>query len=363
MPRHHTVQLITRGGHQRDIYDDKIINIGIRVTVIAMNNSREPLTGLSEGPSDASHDSVQQNVVTIDMLEEIDDSVKASRGSEQPVMIPLLETETRAAANHHPESQPPQSLQLQPQQQIINHSIDSVMRGAPPASSIDENIAGDTEEERLLSPSVPAVEIHSFHREDDSNELARTMIPLIVKSDRDIMEAVNRSRLESYYSACSRLRRERRAAAPAMFTYYSAVTGGPVEASDVCGLAPDLTSLESLFRIPNFWLDICNPGPKDMEALAHVFNIHPLSTEDIETASTREKCELFRSYMFVCYCALDQDSESATFMQSFNVYILVFQHFVLSFHYCQLPSVRKIIRRLDALKSYLQLTPHWINYA
>lgn len=50
-------------------------------------------------------------------------------------------------------------------------------------------------------------------------------------------------------------------------------------------------------------------------------------------------------------------------MESFNVYILVYSDFILSFHYHALPSVPHVIRRMENLKSYLQVTPHWINYA
>lgn len=94
-----------------------------------------------------------------------------------------------------------------------------------------------------------------------------------------------------------------------------------------------------------------------------IFNIHPLTTEDILTESTREKFEIYKSYYFICYCAFDQDPNSDTYLQSFNVYILVYADFVLSFHFLPLKSVEHVTRRLENLKNYLQVTPHWINYA
>jgi magnesium transporter len=50
-------------------------------------------------------------------------------------------------------------------------------------------------------------------------------------------------------------------------------------------------------------------------------------------------------------------------MQAFNVYILVYPTFVLTFHHFPLASVGNVVRRLEQLKSYLVITPHWINYA
>lgn len=34
-----------------------------------------------------------------------------------------------------------------------------------------------------------------------------------------------------------------------------------------------------------------------------IFRIHPLSTEDILSQEVREKCDVFRDYLFVCYRA------------------------------------------------------------
>jgi Mg2+ and Co2+ transporter CorA len=315
-------------------------------------DSREPLTA-AEYDSDNNPFAGQSADISQTPVEEIvidiDDSIDGPTASAAQ-SIPLIENSRRRR-------RPP----IAPQTQQTPEP--------PPPPSLDAEFTeiDDDEDELLTAAAVaaataaaPTVEIHSFHREDASNELARTMIPLIVKFDRDIMDAVNRTHLELYCT--DHMERKSHGGPPTLFTYYSAVTG-PVEAAELNGLADGLPALESLLRIPSFWLDICNPSPSDMSSLAQIFSIHPLTVEDIETASTREKCETFRAYMFVCYCALDQNPESQTFMQSFNVYILVYQHFVLSFHYCPLPSVRKISRRLDALKSYLQLTPHWINYA
>ena len=48
-----------------------------------------------------------------------------------------------------------------------------------------------------------------------------------------------------------------------------------------------------------FWIDIASPTHQEMAAISKVFNLHPLTTEDIQTPDTREKCEVFQRYYFV----------------------------------------------------------------
>lgn len=93
------------------------------------------------------------------------------------------------------------------------------------------------------------------------------------------------------------------------------------------------------------------------------FNIHPLTTEDILTENTREKFELYKNYYFICYCAFDENPESENYLSAFNVYLLVFHDFILTFHFDPLPAVDRVIFRLDQLKAYLKITSHWISYA
>ncbi|CAG8435346.1 5559_t:CDS:10 [Diversispora eburnea] len=71
--------------------------------------------------------------------------------------------------------------------------------------------------------------------------------------------------------------------------------------------------------------------------------------EDIETEETREKCEVFKEYYFICFRSFDQDHYSPTYLQPF--------HFRPTSH----PS--NVRRRIKQLKDYITVTPDWINYA
>lgn len=61
-----------------------------------------------------------------------------------------------------------------------------------------------------------------------------------------------------------------------------------------------------------------------------MFGIHPLTTEDVLTEESREKCEIFRNYMFVCYRAFNQDHYSADFLKPINFYNIVFKHGIVT---------------------------------
>lgn len=79
-----------------------------------------------------------------------------------------------------------------------------------------------------------------------------------------------------------------------------------------------------------WWLDIQNPTDEEMKMLSKVFDIHPLTTEDIQMEETREKIELFRNYYLVCFRSFDQDPYSPTHLEPLNMYIIVFREGILS---------------------------------
>ncbi|CUA67838.1 Putative metal ion transporter C27B12,12c [Schizosaccharomyces pombe 972h-] [Rhizoctonia solani] len=94
-----------------------------------------------------------------------------------------------------------------------------------------------------------------------------------------------------------------------------------------------------------------------------VFNIHPLTTEDIQMEETREKIELFRNYYLVCFRGFDQDPYSPTHLEPLNMYIIVFREGILSFHFRGTPHPQNVRRRIKQLKDYISVTSDWISYA
>ncbi|KAJ3067978.1 CorA metal ion transporter, partial [Podochytrium sp. JEL0797] len=123
-------------------------------------------------------------------------------------------------------------------------------------------------------------------------------------------------------------------------------------------------SINDILRSGPFWLDVCNPTNDELSTLARVFKIHPLTTEDILTEETREKCETFPGYDFVTIRSFDSDQYSLKYMQPINVYIVVFRECVLTFHFQPIIHLNNVLRRIEQLRVYgSSITSDWINYA
>ncbi|KIY73871.1 cora-domain-containing protein [Cylindrobasidium torrendii FP15055 ss-10] len=112
-----------------------------------------------------------------------------------------------------------------------------------------------------------------------------------------------------------------------------------------------------------WWLDVQSPTDEEMKVLSKVFNIHPLTTEDIQMEEIREKIELFRNYYLVCFRSFDQDPYSPTYLEPLNMYIIVFREGTLSFHFRPTPHPQNVRRRIKQLKDYISVTSDWISYA
>lgn len=175
-----------------------------------------------------------------------------------------------------------------------------------------------------------------------------------------------------------------------------------------------------------FWLDIQNPLEEEMKVLSKTFGLHPLTTEDIYLGETREKVELFRQYYFICFTSFDivyerrkqrakenekkynklreyswsDDSHKKSAFSRFaamfslkassnynsnrsrtltsismhqnvrsgelcplNMYMVIFNHGVLTFHFNPTPHPINVRRRARMLRDHLTVSSDWISYA
>lgn len=114
---------------------------------------------------------------------------------------------------------------------------------------------------------------------------------------------------------------------------------------------------------PTFWLDVMNPTAQEMQVITSAFGIHPLTHEDIILQEAREKVELFKNYYFINYRTFDQDPDSENYLEPINMYIVVFRHGILTFHFSQIPHPANVRRRIRQLTQHLILSADWISYA
>lgn len=174
-----------------------------------------------------------------------------------------------------------------------------------------------------------------------------------------------------------------------------------------------------------FWLDILDPLEEEMKVISKTFGLHPLTTEDIFMDEAREKVEMFNLYYFLCFTSFDivyerrkqkakehekkisklmeYNNQTSKFsidwlksllfkkddgmMRSnakrsgsssnkskakrirngelcpLNMYMIVFKHGVLTFHFSATPHPINVRRRARMLKDHLTVSPDWICYA
>jgi magnesium transporter len=100
-----------------------------------------------------------------------------------------------------------------------------------------------------------------------------------------------------------------------------------------------------------------------MRVLCRTFGIHALTSEDIMMQEAREKVELFRNYYFINYRTFEQDTHSEDYLEPINMYMCVFRHGIITFHFSQIPHPANVRRRIRQLSDYLILSADWISYA
>ena len=114
---------------------------------------------------------------------------------------------------------------------------------------------------------------------------------------------------------------------------------------------------------PTFWLDVLSPTEKEMRVLGKTFGIHALTIEDVLMQEAREKVELFRNYYFINYRTFEQDTNSEDYLEPINMYVCVFRHGIITFHFSPIPHPANVRRRIRQLSDYLVLSADWISYA
>ncbi|KAL4912684.1 hypothetical protein BDW62DRAFT_194065 [Aspergillus aurantiobrunneus] len=144
---------------------------------------------------------------------------------------------------------------------------------------------------------------------------------------------------------------------------------------DSCLQAPSLDALKALYEPLSplledgtygglWWLDVTAPSEDDIETLSRIFNLHPLTTEDIKIRENREKIEAFGPYYFLSLRPARQvDTHEGARTSAVNVYAVVFRDGVLSFSMGSNPHVGHVRSRIKEHQSHLYLTSDWICYA
>ncbi|KAI9475481.1 MAG: hypothetical protein EXX96DRAFT_573509 [Benjaminiella poitrasii] len=145
------------------------------------------------------------------------------------------------------------------------------------------------------------------------------------------------------------------------FIYYHPDTGSLRGQTLTTLDLPSHLTLKDLLAKENYWIDITSPSLEEMKVISKIFHIHPLTTEDIMSHEIREKCDVFRHYLFVCYRAFLYDHHQV--LKPVTFYNIVTKKHILTFHFDQVPHVHHVEERVRQLQDYIEIVPDWINYA
>lgn len=116
-----------------------------------------------------------------------------------------------------------------------------------------------------------------------------------------------------------------------------------------------------------FWLDVVNPTLADLQRMQTLFDIHPLTIEDVQVLDDREKCEMFEQYLFIAVRTLDQpaalDEYGRQTPTPVNVYmILSVKDYIITVHHTPIPHIASIVHRLERDRRFSALSADWIMY-
>ncbi|KAI7850928.1 hypothetical protein BDC45DRAFT_487437 [Circinella umbellata] len=141
--------------------------------------------------------------------------------------------------------------------------------------------------------------------------------------------------------------------------YYHPETGR-IQSNSLLNLHHPHFSLQELLTMENYWIDIKAPTISEMKIISKIFRIHPLTTEDILSQETREKCDVFRNYLFVCYRAFVHESP---ILKPVGFYNIIHRQSILTFHFSHVPQLQHVYNRVEQMEDYIVVAPDWLNYA
>ncbi|KAL4784151.1 hypothetical protein BJX76DRAFT_233185 [Aspergillus varians] len=155
---------------------------------------------------------------------------------------------------------------------------------------------------------------------------------------------------------------------PTQFTFCSSQLDSCLQSSTIDGLKALYQPLGPLLEDGTYaglwWLDVTAPSEDDVDTLSRIFNLHPLTTEDIKIRENREKIEAFGPYYFLSLRPPRQvETQEGARTSAVNVYAVVFRDGVLSFSMGSNPHVGHVRSRIREHQSHLYLTSDWICYA
>ncbi|ORX73296.1 hypothetical protein DL89DRAFT_220630 [Linderina pennispora] len=117
-----------------------------------------------------------------------------------------------------------------------------------------------------------------------------------------------------------------------------------------------------------FWLDIVDPVDSEIIAVSRIFDLHPLTTEELllmkDDALVQDSFKSFKHYDIICYHTSIAAYNDEPWAQEDPIpfYSIVLTRGIITLHRRRLPHVRNTIARLLLDEDTVKLTPDYIAY-
>jgi magnesium transporter len=104
------------------------------------------------------------------------------------------------------------------------------------------------------------------------------------------------------------------------------------------------------------WLDICDPGPPELELLRDAFGFHELALEDVRNGNQRPKCDTYHDYYFIVVYAAAHTHDRFVPLE---LQMFWGERYVATIHHTDLPLL-EVARR--QWRAYDQRRQHGVGY-
>jgi magnesium transporter len=108
------------------------------------------------------------------------------------------------------------------------------------------------------------------------------------------------------------------------------------------------------------WLDVCDPGPAEIELLRREFGFHELALEDVCKAHQRPKCDTYPSYYFIVVYAAAHTPDRFIPME---LQLFWGENYVVTIHRGQVSVLEEARKRWEAHESRRQHGVAYLAYS
>ncbi len=110
------------------------------------------------------------------------------------------------------------------------------------------------------------------------------------------------------------------------------------------------------------WVDIEAHTDEDIQRLADSFHFHPLALDDVRTSHQRPKIELYDSYAFVVFYAIELDEDQRS-VRLEEVELFIGQNFVVTVHDTPIQELKQTHQRWESSTAMMEHSTTTLLYA